>query len=196
VTAAAVFLFALLGGGWATAAGLTSTHHKSDAVMLETTVEKLITVHEKGQVITKAVIVKKKLQRDKGNRPEPKYVTVTAPGSGDASARTLTRLVPVVTRQRVTINGKPRIVTRTRMATTARTKTATVTRTVTNSQNVTQPAVTVVRPETSTITRTETRVDTVTRTQTQPVTQTQTVTQPAQTVTIVDTVTVTVPKPK
>jgi hypothetical protein len=61
----------------------------------------------------------------------PKYVTVTAPGSADASARTLTRLVPVVTRQRVTINGEPKIVTRTRMATTARTRTTTVTRALT-----------------------------------------------------------------
>jgi hypothetical protein len=64
---------------------------------------------------------------------------------------------------------------------------------VTSSQNVTQPAVTIVKPDTSTITitRTETRVATVTRTQTRPVTQTQTVTQPAETVTVVDTVTVT-----
>jgi hypothetical protein len=194
VTGIVVFLCALLGAGWVTADGLTSTHGSSDAVMLETTVVKLVTVREKGRIVRKAVLVTMQRPRGASSPTQPKYVTVTASASGDATAHTLTRLVPVVAKRQITIDADPRTVTRTRLATTARTRTATVARTVTSSENVTQPAVTVIKPETSTITRTETRVDTITRTQTQAVTQT--VTLPAETVTVVDTVTVTVPKPK
>ena len=197
VTVVAVVLCVLLGGGWAAADGLTSTHGGGDALALETTVEKLITVHEKGRIVHELVPAAEKV------KARLKYVTVTASASGNVSAQTPARLPPVVRTQQITVNGESRTVTRTRLATTARTETATVARTVTSTQNitqpavtVTQPAVTVTKPQSSTLTRTETRTETLTRTQTQPVTQTQTVTLPAQTVTVVQTVTVTVPKPK
>jgi hypothetical protein len=196
VTTVAVILCGLLAGGLGAADRLTSGSGSSGELVFQTTVEKLVTVREKGRIVRKLVPVALKRIQRRAN--QPKYVTRVVSTSGDVPAHTVAKLVPVVATRRVTIAGEPRTVVSTRLEPTTRAETATVTRTVTNTQNVTQPAATVTKTETDTVARTETRVETTTRTATQTVTETrvQTVTLPPETVTVVGTVTVTVPKPK
>jgi hypothetical protein len=200
VTTIGVLLCALLVGGWAAADGLTSSGgSSSEALVFESTVEKLITVHEKGRIVHKLVPVAMKIEARRRRvtvyETKSKYVTLAPSASADGPAHTVAKLVPVATTRRITII-EPRADTRTRPESPARTETATRTRTVTSTQNNTQPAVTIATTQTSTLTRTETRVETMTRTETRTVTETQAVTLPAQTLTVVQTVTVTLPKPK
>jgi hypothetical protein len=198
-TVIGVIVCALLTAGLGAAGGLSSSSGGGNQELaLQTTVEKLVTVREKGRIVRKLVPVAVK-------RAEPRrrletvltqleYVTRVVSLAANAPAR----LVPVTRARLVTVDGKPQTVTRTRLNPVTRTQTAAVTRTVTNSQNITQPPETVTREQTNTLTRTENRVETTTRVETQTLTQTraETVTLPPQTVTVLETVTVTVPKPK
>jgi hypothetical protein len=192
-----VLLCGLLAGGLGAADRVTSSSGDSNKLMLQSTVEKLVTVREKGRIVVKLVpVAEKKVEtgqrRETLYKTEPKYVTRVVSADGDAHVRTVAKLVPVVTTRQFT----PQAVGSTRPIT--RTETAALTRTVTNTQNITQPAETITTTTTNTLTKTETRVETTTRTATQTLTETrvETVTLPAEIVTVAETVTVTVPKPK
>ena len=197
-TVIGVIVCALLTAGLGAAGGLTSTGGGSKELALQTTVERLVTVREKGRIVHRLVRVAVKAAQP-GRRGDTvltqlKYVTRVVSQAANAPARP----VPVTKARLVTVDGKPQTVTRTRLDPGTRTETAAVTRTVTNTQNITQPPETVTREQTDTLTRTETRVQTATRVETQTVTEAriETVTLPPQTVTVLETVTVTVPKPK
>jgi hypothetical protein len=87
--------------------------------MLQTTVEKLVTVREKGRIVRKLVPVALKRvetgeRRETLSKTEPRYVTRVVSGDGDARVRTVARLVPVVTTREFTISGKPETVGSTR----------------------------------------------------------------------------------
>jgi hypothetical protein len=190
VATVGVLLCGLLVGGLGAADRVTSAGGDNKRLMLQTTVERLVTVREKGRILRKLVPVALK-RVETGRRretfyktepktfykTEPKYVTRVVSADGDPRAVTIRQFTPQIV-------GSTRPMTRT--------ETAALTRTVTSVQNVTQPAGTMTTTMTNTLTRTETRVETTTRTATQTVTETQieTVTVPA------GTVTVTVPAPK
>ena len=197
VTVIGVIVCGLLTAGLGAAGGLTSSSGgSSQELALQTTVEKIVTVREKGRIVRKFVPVAVKRaepgQRRASVLTQLKYVTRVVSLAANEPAR----LVPVTKVRQVTLNGKPQTVTRTRLNSRTRTETAAVTRTVTNTQAITQPPETVTREQTNTLTRTETRVQTATRVETATETRVETVTLPPQTVTVLETVTVTVPKPK
>jgi hypothetical protein len=191
VTTLGVVLFGLAAGGWGAADRLTSASggQSSSGFVFDTTVEKLVTVRERGRLVEKLVPtrVRARVRRETVYRTQPKYVTRVVSASGPVSR----------VARRITVNGKPVTVVATRQGPSGRVTTEALTRTVTNTQNVTQPAEIVTATQTNTLTRTETRVETTTRVATQTVTSThvETVTQPAVTVTVPITVTVTIPKP-
>jgi hypothetical protein len=209
-----ILLLALLGGGWVAADKATSQSKdaKGDGVVVvETTVQKAITVREKGQIVRKLVPVVKKVEvRRRGETvyaTESNYVTHTVTGPGGTVTHTVSQLVPVVTTRQITVNGKPRIVVSTRLQPTTSVVTETAApRTVVATQNVTQNVTQTAPPVTALDTRTVTKVQTQTQTQTQTVVQVQTVTNvvtqvDTQVVTKTETVpgptdTVTVPGPE
>jgi hypothetical protein len=179
-TTVGVLLCGLLMGGWAAASGVTSSGGSNGSLVLETTVEKLSTVHEHEheRIIRKfvpvTVTIKTSQRRATVYRTEPKYISVPAPASAGARTHTVTRLIPEVITRDITISGKPDAAASTRPGTSRPPQNVTLTQTVTTSRDVTQPAVTVATTQTNT--RTETQIITTTRTQIQTVTQTQTVT--------------------
>jgi hypothetical protein len=205
IAAGAVGLVALLGIGWLAADRLTAAKASTstDALVLETTVSKLITVREKGRLITKRVPVIRRIVRSEtatANVTQLRYRTnvVTTPGKTRTVSRLVTTVVPVVKTRVIKVNGKTRTVVETNLLTTTRTETQvqTQTRQQTVTNNVTQPPSTVTQSQTSTQTRTVTTTQTQTVTTTNTVTlpaETVTVTGPTQTVTITETVTVTTP---
>ena len=181
-----VVLLGLLGGGWVVAS--KATDGGSDVavgtkpIVIETTVQRMITVREKGKVIRKLVPVVKRLKIVQKQKPDTVYQThrdlltrvVNVPGQ--STTRTVSRLVPVVSTRQVTVNGKPRVVVTTRLQPTTKVETVPVTRTLVSTQNVTQTAPGVTNTNTLTRTQTETRTRTDTQTQTQTQTQTFTTT--------------------
>jgi hypothetical protein len=209
---AGLLLGALLVGGWFAADRLTSAQAStSDAVVLETTVQKVVTVREKGALVTKTVPVVKRVVRIRAktqtqtqtqiNRETAlRYATqvVTAPGKARIVRRVVTTSVPVVTTKVVKQNGKTRTVAVTSYVPTTRVETQTQTQTETRQQTVTQPGASNTVTQTSTVSHTTTDVQTqtqvVTTVQTQTVTTTNTVTN-VQTVTNTVTETQTVTEP-
>jgi serine-aspartate repeat-containing protein C/D/E len=210
-----VVLAAILVGGWLVADGLTSAKASTsaDSLILETTVKKLVTVREKGKLVTKVIPVVKRVVRVQAHtetrfehQTDLRYSTrvVTEPGRVRLVRRVVTTRVPVVKNHVITVNGKTKTVAVTSYVPTTRveTQTQTQTQTETRQQTVTQPGAsntvtqtttlnhtttdvqTQIVTTTQTVTQTQTQTETQVVTQTQTVTTTQTVTEPAVTVTI------------
>jgi hypothetical protein len=220
--AAYVFLFAvLLGSGLFAADRLASAGAEvspSTPILIETTVQKLVTIREQGKVVRKLVPVVKRIRVKSRPTIETRTAvalrTITTPGG----VRVVSHVVykPVVKKQVVTVAGKTRTVSVRRLVPTVQTRT----QTLTQVQTVTGPGATVTTegptrtventPPTRTVqgptttqvsTVTNTQTQTLTQTQTQTVTSTQTVTTPADPVTVTVpttttiTITVTLPAP-
>jgi hypothetical protein len=199
----------LLVGGYFAASGLTSAQASggSSSYVLETTIQKVVTVREHGRVIVKRmpVVVRRTIVKNHTSRETIVDTrVVTTPGGVHYVTRKVLRYVPVVHKRVVTIKGKTTTITETRLVPTIKTQTQTLTNVVTNQQTVTnvvnhsetvvQPVTTVVvktqtetqtlPPNTVTVTKTQTETQTETRTVTETVTQTQTVTEPSITITV------------
>jgi hypothetical protein len=206
-----VVLAAILVGGWFVADGLTAAKANAgaDSLILETTVNKLVTVREKGKLVTKLVPVVKRVVRVQAHtetrfehQTDVRFSTrvVTEPGATRVVRRvvTTTTRVPVVKNHVVTVNGKTKTVAVTSYVPTTRVETQTQTQTETRQQTVTQPGASNTVTQTSTVSHTTTNVltqiQTVTTVQTQTVTTVNTVTD-VQTVTNTVTTTQTVTEP-
>jgi hypothetical protein len=174
-----------LGGGFLAADRLASANAglATGAYTFETTVDKVVTVRENGRIVVKRVPMVRRVSV----RPQTAYQTLydtrvtTTPGGVRVVEKNVVRLVPVISRHVVTVNGKTRTTTETRLVETTQTQTQT---TVVTNQNTTTLEHTRTETQPVTVKQTETQTATVT------VTQTQTQTLPAQTVTAVVTVTV------
>ena len=86
----------------------------SNPIIIQTTVEKVITVRENGKIVRKVVQVVKRvkvLQRA-GTiyETQHEYVTRLVTKPGGSVTRIVSEVVPVVTTQQITVNGKPRVV--------------------------------------------------------------------------------------
>ena len=195
-----VVLAAILVGGWFVADGLTAAKATptADSLILETTVNKLVTVREKGKLVTKTVPVVKRVVRVRARtetkvdrQTDLRYSTrvVTKPSGVRIVRRVVTTRVPVVKNHVITVNGKTKTVAVTSHVPTTRVETQTQTQTETRQQTVTQPGASNTVTQTSTVNHTTTNVQT--QTQTVTTVQTQTVTT-VNTVTNVQTVTNTV----
>ncbi len=212
-----VLLFAaLLGGGLFAADRLASAGAEvapSTPILIETTVERSVTVRERGKVIRKLVPVVKRIRVKSRPVVETRTAvalrTVTTPG-GVHVVRRVT-YVPVVHKQVVTVAGKTRTVSVKRYVPTVETRTQTRMQTLTQLQTVTNagPGTTVTTegptrtvestPPSRTVqlppvTTTQLVTVTQTQTQTQTLTQVQTQTQ-TETATVTNTQTVTDPVP-
>ena len=209
-------LAAILVGGWFVADGLTAAKANAgggDSLVLETTVNKLVTVREKGKLLTKVVPVVKRVVRVQARtetqverQTDLRYSTrvVTTPGGVRVVRRVVTTRVPVVENHVVTVNGKTKTVAVTSYVPTTRVETQTQTQTETRQQTVTQPGASNTVTQTSTVNHTTTDVltqmvtttqtQTVTQTQTQTVVQTVTDTVTLPPVTVTDVITITLPK--
>lgn len=200
---AIVALLGLVLGGGLFLAALTTAHDpgSSAAAQIETTEVKVVTIRERGHIVSKLVPVVKRVTL----RPSTAYETqtalqtryVTSPGQVQVVDKPVVRYVPVVKKQVVTVGGKTHTVGVTVRVPT--TRFVTQTNQVTNLQTVTNATTvhdrvtqTQTVHDTHTVTNTQTVTNTVTNTQTQ--TQVQTVTQPV-TVTQTDAITVTVSLP-
>ena len=206
LVALGVVFAGLLGGGWVVADRTASEKPNASSgdrvILVETTVQKAVTLHEKGRIVRKLVPVVRKLEaRQRATtvyQGQLNYVTrVVAAPTG--AIHTVAETVPMVFTQQITVNGAPRTVVSTRSQPT------TMTRTVVATHNVTQTAPPLNAAATRTVTSTQTKTQTLTQTQTNTETvtrtATETVTLPAETVvrTVTETappVTVTVPKGK
>jgi len=189
----------LLVGGYFAASGLTSAQASggSSSYVLETTIQKVVTVREHGRVIVKRmpVVVRRTIVKNHTSRETIVDTrVVTTPGGVHYVTRKVLRYVPVVHKRVVTIKGKTTTITETRLVPTIKTQTQTLTNVVNHSETVVQPVTTVVvktqtetqtlPPNTVTVTKTQTETQTETRTVTETVTQTQTVTEPSITITV------------
>lgn len=213
-----VVLAAILVGGWFVADGLTAAKANAgaDSLILETTVNKLVTVREKGKLVTKTIPVVKRVVRVQSHtqtqverQTDLRYSTrvLTTPGGVRVVRRVVTTRVPVVENHVVTVNGKTKTVAVTSYVPTTRveTQTQTQTQTETRQQTVTQPGASNTVTQTSTLNHTTTDVltqvvtttqtQTVTQTQTQTVVQTVTDTVTLPPVTVTDVITITLPSP-
>ena len=214
-----VVLAAILVGGWFVADGLTAAKANAgggDSLVLETTLNKLVTVREKGKLVTKTIPVVKRVVRVQvrtetqvERQTDLRYSTrvVTTPGGVRVVRRVVTTRVPVVENHVVTVNGKTKTVAVTSYVPTTRveTQTQTQTQTETRQQTVTQPGASNTVTQTSTLNHTTTDVltqvvtttqtQTVTQTQTQTVVQTVTDTVTLPPVTVTDVITITLPSP-
>ena len=197
-----VLFLGLLGGGWAVASqGISKGEDAAigtGPIVIQTTVEKVITIRRNGKIVRKVVPVVKRirvLQRP-GTVYETQrdYVTRVVKTPGGAVTRIVSTVVPVVTTQQITVNGKPRFVTRTQFRPTTQTRTVPLTQTVVATQNVTQTQTTPPVTDTRTTTQNKTQTQTVTQTATRTVTDTQVVTVTPEPVTVTRTVTET-PEP-
>lgn len=199
---AIVALLGLVLGGGLFVAALTTRHDPGAraAAQIETTEVKVVTIRERGHVVSKLVPVVKRVTL----RPSTAYETqtalqtryVTSPGHVQVVDKPVVRYVPVVKKRVVTVGGKTHTVGVTVRVPT--TRFVTQTNQVTNLQTVTNATTvhdrvtqTQTVHDTHTVTNTQTVTNTVTNTQTE--TQVQTVTLPP--VTITQIVTVTVPLP-
>jgi hypothetical protein len=192
VTLALLAMLAFLGGGFVLADGLSATNAGAvggNAVVLETTIQRLVTVRERGKAVVRRVPVVRRVFLHPSTAFETRFDTryVTTPGG----TREIVKLVPVVKKRVVTVNGKTRTVVQTRLEPTTHVRTQT--NVVTDQQTV-EREVTVVSTHVDTVVQPVT--ETVTRTETQPlpapvtVTVTETLTE-----TLPTTVTITLPLP-
>jgi hypothetical protein len=196
ITALAVAAVLLVGGYFASnwLAGASAASGNLNTYVVQTTIQKIITVHDHGRTIVKRVpvVVRRTVVK---SRTATAYKTVvdtrvvTTPGGTKYVVKKVTHLVPVVHNKVVKVNGKTTTLTETRLVPT--------THVVTNLQTVTNQS-TVVVNQTNTVTNqvtnvvTNTTTDTVTlppNTVTQVLTQTDTI---VQTITVPVTTTVTV----
>jgi hypothetical protein len=187
-----VLLLLLLGGGWFAADRLTAAHASgsaSDAFVLETTVEKIMTVRERGKVVRKVVPVVKRvyLPRQTAIALRTRYEKqlVREPGTVRIVRRLVTTYVPTVTTRVVKVNGKTHTVVRTQLVPTTRVETQIQvqtqiqTRMTTNQQTIVNQQ-TVTNTNTRTVTQTlPAQTVTVTQTLPAPPASTTTVTEPA-----------------
>jgi hypothetical protein len=191
---AAVAVVAFLAGGFFAADRLAQANagvSETDAFTFQTTVERLVTVREHGKTVVRRVPVVRRVFLRPQTAFETRFDTrvITTPGGVKTVRQRVVKLVPVVSRRIVTVNGKTRTLTETRLVPTTRVETRTQTSVVTNQQTVVnQDTTTVVatRTETLPVTQTETQTRTVVETQTLPP---ETVTQTVPAVTIVVTLT-------
>lgn len=193
---AALVVVSLLAGGWFAAYRLTTAKASvigTNDLVLQTTVQKVITVREHGKIVRKVVPVVKRVYLRPRTAFETKYKYTTrvlsAPGTVRIVKRVITTKVPVVRKEIVTVKGKThtvvttRLVPTTRIQTSTQTLTQTQTRVMTNQQTVTN-TVPVTAPPT-TIRKTETTtLPAVT------VTKNETTTVPGPSQTVTDTTTV------
>ena len=181
VAMAALAAVAFLVGGFFAADRLSQANASDSALTFETTIEQQVTVREQGKIVVKRIPVVRRVFLRPQTSFETRYDTrlVTTPGGVRIVRQRVVRLVPVIKRRVVFVNGKKQIITETRLVptTTIRTLTQTQTSVVTNQQ-------TVVNQETITLVNNHTETVPVTVTETAPpVTVSETVTVPAVTVT-------------
>ena len=180
-----VVLALMLGGGWIAADRLSSASASGPAApgfTFETTIEKVVTVREKGKLVRKLVPVVRKVFVKR----QTKFKTLTdvttdvikTPGGVRIVRRRVVKLVPVVTRKVVTVNGKTRTLVTTRLVATTNVQTQTLTQTQTQTQ-----------VDVRTQTQTQTQTVTTEQTVTQPITETVTTTITQDPVTVTTTVT-------
>jgi hypothetical protein len=189
----------LLIGGWFAADRLTlaGADTGTDAYVLETTVERVVTVREEGKLVRKRVpVVKRVLVRAPNGSQQTRYQTqlVTVGGETRVVRQPVVRYVRRVQDHLVTVNGRTSTISETRLVPTTTVRTRTQTAVVTAERTVTD---TQTRTDERTVTDTETRFRTITDTRTetappQTVTATVTSTETLPAVTVV--VTVTVPR--
>jgi hypothetical protein len=180
VLLAALALAAFLAVGFLAAVSLSEANTgriASAGVTYETTVEKLVTVREHGQVVTKRVPVVRRIVL------QPRTVMETVFGTRVITTKGRVQYVPTVELRKrvVTVNGQTRTISETRTVATTRTRTQTQTRTEMQTHTATQTETSVVTQE-----------QTVMRTETVPTTVRETVTDTVPT-TVRETVTETVP---
>ncbi len=195
-----LLLAAVLAGGWFAADSLTAAEasNQADSLILETTVNRVVTVHEKGKLVTKVVPTVKRvvrvraktetqIQTQTAHETDLRYATrvVTTPGGVRLVRRVVTTRVPVVTTKTVKQNGKTRTVKVTTLVPTTKTetqvRTETQRQTVTNVQTQAPNTVTAVSTQSHTTTQTQTQTQTQVQTTTVVQTTTNTVTLPAVT---------------
>jgi hypothetical protein len=191
----AIVIVLMLGGGWfaadrlSTASAGVST--SGGVLTFETTVQKVVTVREKGKIVRKLVPVVRKVfvkRRTAFKTTTDVRTNVVTLNGGVRTVRTKVIVhVPVVSKKVVTVNGKTKTIVTTRLVPTTNIETQTNTLTRVQTQVQTQ-----VQVQTQLQTQTQTNNVTTTRTvvTTQPVTTTQTVTS-TRTVTNTQTVTTT-----
>lgn len=193
VTTVAV-LALMLGGGWIAADRLSSASASgasSPGFTFETTVQKFVTVREKGRLVRKLVPVVRKVYVKRQARfktlTDVTTDVVKTPGGVRIVRHRVVKLVPVVTRKVITVDGKTKTIVTTKLLPTTNVETQTLTQTQTDVRTQTQVQTqlnTVTNEETVTQPVTDTETDTVTTTITQnPVTVTTTITQDPVTVT-------------
>ena len=179
-----LLLVCLLGGGWFAADRLSAATASGDrAPYVLQTVQRVVTVREKGQLIRKLVPVIRRVQVE----PVTQYRTQTLVGTtfvttpGGVRVKRVVRYVPKTQTHVVTSNGRTRTVSETRLVPTTRieTRTRTAVSTVERERTVTDTAV-----ETRTVTNERTIRNTETDTVLRTVTQTQTETETAPPVTV------------
>jgi hypothetical protein len=188
---AGVAVIAFLAVGFLAADRLSSANARSLGtanVTYETTLERVVTVRERGRVVVRRVpVVRRVVYR-------PQTALVTLFGTHVVTTRGAVRYVPTVQVQKrvVTVGGQTRTITDTRLVPTTRTRTQTQTQTRTQTQTQTQT-----ETQTHTETNVVTQQQTVVRTETVPVTVQQTVTEvsPPGTVTVAVTVPITITVP-
>ena len=188
-----VVLALMLGGGWIAADRLSSASASGAAppgFTFETTVEKVVTVREKGKLVRKLVpVVRKVFVKRKTQFKTLTDVTtrvVKTPGGVRIVRRRVVKLVPVVKRKVVTVDGKTKTLVTTQLVPTTNVQTQTLMQTQTQTQ--TQTLIDV-RTQTQTQTQTETNTVTTVQTVTQPITETVTTTITQDPVTVTTTVT-------
>ena len=201
---AVVVLALMLGGGWIAADRLStasaSVSTADQFLTFETTVQKVVTLREKGKIVRKLVPVVRKVfvkRRTAFKTTTDVRTSVVTLNGGVRTVRTKVVVhVPVVSRKVITVNGKTKTIVTTRLVPTTNieTQTSTLTRTQTQTQTQVQVQVqtqTQTQTQTNNVTTTKTVVTTQPVTVVQPVTTTRTVTN-VQTVTVTQTVPVTV----
>lgn len=200
--ASVLLALVLVGGGWFAANKLTSAGARTatDAYVLEKTVERIVTVQERGKLVRKLVpVVQRVLVRPATRfQTQTRYGTelVTVGGQTRVVGEPVVRYVPRLRERLVTVNGRMSTISETRLVPTTTVLTRTQTAVVTAERTVTDTQVHV-RTDERTVTDTETRFRTVTdtRTETTPavtVTATVTATETLPPVTVTAAVTVTV----
>ncbi len=195
----AVVIVLMLGGGWFAADRLSTasagTTQSGGVLTFETTVQKVVTLREKGKIVRKLVPVVRKVfvkRRTAFKTTTDVQTSVVTLNGGVRTVRTKVVVhVPVVSRKVITVNGQTKTVITTRLVPTTNieTQTSTLTRTQTQTQTQTQ-----VQTQVQTQTQTQTQTNNVTTTKTVVTTQPVTVVQPVtttRTVTSVQTVTTT-----
>src|SRR5689334_14725603 len=164
----------LLAGGWLAADRLTSAGAETgtDAYVLQTTIERVVTVREKGKLVERRVPVVRRVVVSAPGSLQYSTELVTVAGRPRVVRQPVVRYVPRVEKRFVTVNGRASTVSGTRLVPTTTVRTRTQTAVVTAERTVT-----------NTRTRTYERTVTATETRLRTITDTRTETAPARTVT-------------